>query len=325
MWISKPRMQMGFEAASPDIRYLYTIMDIGSRVSKGMFLGVLRWLWLPCLVIAFAGCNDTAPANAHSPETVADSQSIAAPDSLTKPLGADDLHLDPSLPPQKPGKEIDVLNKRWNDAWEKEYDYLVSKRLQGWLDAIPDSSDEEGWPIRLKLDNQKFEELNAAELLAYQMFHPEEWSQNCAEFGEAAGNVQAISRFFPNDEDGNYWSERQMAALIKDSVAVKAVILECLSQHQVASISLMRTIAELGVREAVMPLIDIYNAQEEVKDDLILTTLMQLMERANYWKWVYSPTCKSMVVADGYFLPLDEATIGEILKFAREFAEGPSR
>ncbi|MEY3444244.1 MAG: hypothetical protein RLZZ519_2525, partial [Bacteroidota bacterium] len=245
---------------------------------------------------------------------------IASPDSVADTARGYDLHLDPSLPPQKSPKEIDVLNKRWGDAWESNHAFLMTDRLEKWLAAIPDSSDGDGYPIRLNLKKDQFAALDAREKLAYQMFHPEEWSQNCAEFGVAAGYIQAISRNLPYDEDGDYWSERQMAALIKDSVAVGKVILECLSTNKSPSIPLMRAIAELKVKDAILPLIDIYESQE-IKDDLILTTLIELMERANYWKWVYSPTCKSMVVSEGNVLPLDSATIAEILKFAREFAE----
>lgn len=272
------------------------------------------------LMVALQSCTEGTSNKTLGPDTTADTQAIALPDSVLDTAKGYNLHLEPGLPPQKSRKEIDILNKRWGDAWQIEYDYLVTDQLEKWLKAIEDSTDEDGWPIRRKLKKDQFAALNAQELLAYHMFHPEEWSQNCAEFGVSAGYIQGISRALPYDEDGNYWSERQMAALIKDSVAVGAVVVECLQKHKTASIPMMRAVAELKVKEAVVPLIAIYEAQE-VKDDLILTTLIELMERANYWKWVYSPTGKQIVVTHGNVLPLDSATIADILKFAREFAE----
>ncbi len=295
-------------------------MRIESTARMKLTATVLFWMMLPSLLFVFQGCNDATPSQTLGPDTLADSQAIASPDSVADTARGYDLHLDPSLPPQKSRKEIDALNKRWGDAWEADREFLMTDRLEKWLKAIPDSSDADGYPIRLKLKKEQFAALDAKELLAYQMFHPEEWSQNCAEFGVAAGYIQAISRNLPYEDDGDYWSERQMAALIKDSVAVGKVVLECLSTNKSPSIPLMRAIAELKVKEAILPLIDIYESQE-IKDDLILTTLVELMERANYWKWVYSPTCKLMVVSEGNVLPLDAPTIAEILKFAREFAE----
>jgi hypothetical protein len=228
-------------------------------------------------------------------------------------------YFDPSLPPAKPKAELDALNKIWRDALEADRKWLVSERLEDWMKGLKDTDDEDGMPVHGLLTDAQFASLTTKEKLGYAMFHPEGWSQNCAEFSESAGHIQAISRMLPYDETGDFWSDRQMDALRKDSVAVKKIILECISTNNTVSIPMMHNISEFKVWAAIPKLIEIYNAQT-TKDDLLLTTMIALMERASFWKWINSDLNKAMVGDENGIIALTPENAQQIIDYAQKFA-----
>jgi hypothetical protein len=312
-----------------------------------------HWKWIyggllaACGAVTIVACTSqssasTGDAPLMSSLTVVDSP---ATDSTIFPETA--ISQDPNQPAFKSQTEIEALQKRWKDAYEAERQLLLSKRLQLWLEDLYGLDDPNMPDVRAKLTDEQFEALSFKEKLAYQMYYPEDWSQNCKVFWSYGGIYQAIARELPQentgyfyterdeealhkdttagrqvflpDQAGFHWSERQLEALYRDTAEVKRIVLETMATTQTVSIPMMRTIVKFNVKAALLPLIDIYRKQT-VKDDLILTTLMELMERLNFFDWIYSPLCKAIVVDENYTLPLTQANADEIISYAEKLA-----
>lgn len=266
------------------------------------------------LTLAWTACQQSVP---EANPVIALQDSVIA-DTVQQAL--DSLEVDTLLPPMKPQAERRQLQKYWEDALALEQRLLSTEALDRSVAELKDFVGDDGIPIRGELKDAEFAKLSMRELLAYQIMHPESWAEVEGKQQTRAGQILGISRKLPQDIDGFEPSDRQMSALRKDTNALKSIVLECLDKNHVASIPLLRIIAEFKIREAILPLVSIYAAQT-IKDDLILTTLTLLMEKAMYWKWLKSEPFKVMLLDANGTAALTEQNIAEILEFARQFAE----
>ncbi len=232
----------------------------------------------------------------------------------------DSLAVDTLLPPMKSQAARRQLQTYWEDALALERALLGNENLNRSILELKDFVGDDGIPIRGELKDAEFAKLSVRELLAYQIMHPESWAEVEGNQQTRAGQILGISRKLPQDAEGFEPSERQMSALRKDTSALKNIVLECLEQDHAASIPLLRIISEFKIREAILPLVSIYQAQT-VKDDLILTTLTLLMEKSMYWKWLKSDPFKSMLLDVTGTAALTEENAAQILEFARQFSE----
>jgi hypothetical protein len=301
------------------------------------------------MAAVLASCAGSTTPTPHTSSIVADYVEADSPVSSmdTVPVMTE---VEPPLPPMKSSAELGRLQAQWAAAHAAERTFLMSSRLQRWLKELKATMDPNDPSVRPQLTDDQFGALSVKEMLAYQMYYPEDWSQLCLFSNTYAGRAAGIARALPQENmvyivdsgkleylpadsnmtlealdivpfaSGYHWSDRQLEALRKDSVAVKRLVLECLATHGQVSIAMMRTIANFKIKEAILPLMDIYRRQA-VKDELILTTIMEIMERSNYWKWIYSPVCKSVVAAPYEVIPLTQTNLDEIFKHAQTFAE----
>jgi hypothetical protein len=315
---------------------------MGSRL-KSICWG-LHWM---CWAVVLAACTGQTSASSNDAPVMGDFAPADTPAHDSILLPEDDLEDDPNRPAEKGEEELAQLQKQWTDAYQAERKLLMTNRLQAWIDELYAQADPNDISFRPQLTADQFAALSFREVFAYQMYYPEDWSQVYDVTHAYAGKIQAICRKLPEentgyfltdrdkevlnndttarplpDQRGYHWSERQLEALYKDTAEVRKIILECLNTNHAVSIPMMRNIAKFNVKAALIPLIHIYRSQP-VKDDLILTTLVELMERLNFWDWVYSPECKAMVVDDYGTLPLTAANVEEIVKYAEKLAAKP--
>ena len=65
---------------------------------------------------------------------------------------------------------------------------------------------------------------------------------------------------------------------------IKALIVESIRSTKMVSQQMMHAVSQYDVREAIVPMIEIYQNQKP-KDDLILTTFMEMMAMGDYAEW----------------------------------------
>jgi hypothetical protein len=276
---------------------------------------ILRWSILGGLPLAAASCTVVER----------DGATVAVP--LSDSMPADTSHVqvaltpefNPTLPPKKPAGELEKLGKMWEDALAAEQKLLGTQRLRDGMAGLQDFTGADGIPIHGELKDALFTSLNAREYLAYELVHPESWSEDEVGTGIWAGQIQGIARKLPKIASGDQPSERQMEALRKDTIGLKKIVLECLTTNKSVSIPMLRIIAEFKIFPAVGPLVAIYQDQA-IKDDLILTTLVQLMEKGMYWDWLKSDPFKAMLIDPDGMAPLSRQNADAIIGFAQAFA-----
>lgn len=195
----------------------------------------------------------------------------------------------------------------------------MTPRLEGWIKERQLLYSGDDPAPNVALDDTQFQALTSQEKLAYQLFYPEDYAQSGLGHRAFSGNVLAISRKLPALADGLAPSERQMQAVRKDSNAIKKIILNSLETNRAASVELLYDIVALKLIKAIPLLIQIYQGQA-LKDDLLLTTLVALMEHSNFWPWIYSPEFKAMLVDPNETIPLTPPNIDKIITMAQKLA-----
>jgi hypothetical protein len=224
---------------------------------------------------------------------------------------------EPPRPDPKSDAELAALKTAWEAAVVAEKKFLDNPQLEQWIAGLKTTEDEDGMPVYGKLDAAKFDALTPKEILHYTTFHPESWDQICAEFMFDAGTVKAISPNLPMS--GDYASERQAAAMKAHQEAIAGIVVACLNATQTVSEQMLHTIVEQDMRVAIGPLVEIYRTQK-VKDDLILSALIELMEQAEYAAWVSSEPRKHVHDVWTEWMPLTAENADQIIYYAQKFA-----
>lgn len=277
-----------------------------------------RLLAMWVFLAAFAmGCTQSASPLPEPPAIQAPTALVTDQDHSSLPASGQAMQA-PAYPPSKPDAEIAALRQQWSAALATERKTLMTDRLEQWLAAL-ENNDGQGATL---LPDAQFAELTTQELLAFLMLHPEDWIQDDSPEVSPAGQIQAISRHLPHDSTHLFPSERQVEALRRDSNVVKRMVVDCISLHKAVSIPMLRTVVEFKLRKAILPLIAVYKSQT-TKDDLILTTLAELMERSNFWEWVNGPLCKAMAVDAHGTIPLTRENADNIIAYAQRLAAKP--
>lgn len=221
--------------------------------------------------------------------------------------------------PLKSQDVLDQLQRGWDAALEAERKTLLSARLRGWIEELESQSDPASPGSRAVLDKDRYAQLNPQERLAYRIFYPEGQLEDGEYERSFAGQMMCISRFLPEDPDGRYLSARQMADMLRDTAEVRPMILDCIVQNGTVSIPLMREIGTSKYKRCLPALIAIYERQA-VKDDLILTTLSEVMEKSNFWEWLKGSVSHQMILDPNATAPLTPQNVAEIIAYARKFA-----
>jgi hypothetical protein len=246
---------------------------------------------------------------------------LAGDTAATPPLPEDDLEKQGANEenyglPLKPKEQRDALMERWKKAYSQELAALKDPKIDAWMNAHPTAGIDDLVP---PLPQTDLKALDAKQLLYYALVNPEEFSQNCSEFSGYAGLVQVLSRKLPYDDYGLLRSDRQTDALQAKHDEVDALVVRFLKENKTVSERLMFHIADLELQGAILPLIDIYQAQT-LKDDLILTTLLELMERGECFPWIMGDLFKKMLISPNNTVELNENNAETIISFASAFA-----
>lgn len=277
---------------------------------------LLLWTWAALL----AACSGNPAVESTSTSLMAaDSDS----DAVTLGAAVDeqastDTYQELERPEAKPEKVQAQLRREWEAAEEAEKRFLGTPRLVGWVGELKETQDEDGMPLYGKLPDARFGSLTVKEHLYYSLFHPENWDQICAEFLFDAGLVKAISGSLPYG-NGDYPSDRQQKALEARLDSVGTYVVECLQANQGLSPTLMHLVVDYKIREAIPVLMDIYKSQP-LKDDLILTTMIELMRNAEYPGWMESDLNKELGGSMRDYVALTPTNADKIMFYAKKFA-----
>jgi hypothetical protein len=273
------------------------------------------------LACTLAGCSAGASSNAAEYDAqsaaLGDSgmtkiavDSVAAPEANAEiAQGGDDWA------PLKPEAERQAILENWRNAFDLEIAALKDPKTDEWLQAnrAENAGDE---PKRIS--EAELKAMTAQQLLYYALQNPEEYSQICAEFAAGAGLIQALSRKLPYDQNGDLRSDRQTDALQAKHKQVERLVADLLRKNKTVSQRMLFHIADLELHACILPLIDIYRSQQ-LKDDLILTTLSELMERGEGFEWLKSDVFKTMLLDAHYIAPLTAANAEEVISYAQRY------
>ena len=184
-----------------------------------------------------------------------------------------------------------------------------------------DGDDEDGMPVYGKLETGKFHQLTVSEGFYYYFVHPEYWDQICAEASFQSGDVLAIAANLPWTGDGDYPSERQSEFVKKHEEEIKSMILACMERNMSISPEMMQVIVDLKMKTAIPTLLKIYKTQDAPKEDLILTTLITLMDKAEFPDWEQSEIKKAFGEKWYETVEHNDANVDKICFYAKKFGE----
>lgn len=293
--------------------------------------GVMRKLGISFVaMVAIAGMVFGCSVESKNHE--GSSSLVAGPQPLTRPLVSEPVVRKSSKPaaipqgsqppmPLKPQEVLAQLRSGWDAALDAEKKFLLSPRLRGWIEDLETQSDPASPGSRAVLDEGRYAQLNPQERLAYRLFYPEGQLEDGEYEVSYAGQMMCISRWLPDDPQGRYLSARQMTDVLRDTSAIRPMILDCIATNGSVSIPMMQEIVRSKFKRSLPALIAVYERQA-VKDDLLLTTLSEVMEKSNFWEWLKGNVCHQMVLDPNGTAPLSPENIAEIIAYARKFAGG---
>jgi hypothetical protein len=194
------------------------------------------------------------------------------------------------------------------------------------MEALKSTTDEDGFDHPGKLTDAQYKGLSFQEKFCYYLFHPEMASQNCSMALFDIGLVQGISGSLPFGAE-EYPSDRQIESMESQKAEIATWALKCISTNKAVSIQMMQAIVAYDVKAAIVPLLDLY-ASQPLKDDLLLTTCIELMRKAEYPAWTNSDVAAEMQVEiggdyggeRGDFAALTDANVQKVISLARQFA-----
>lgn len=220
-------------------------------------------------------------------------------------------------PDYKSDADRKALGEMEEEGNKRLREYLVGQPFRDKVAALKETEDMDGMPVYGKLPDDDFKALSAAALVYYAAYHPEEWYQICAEYLYDVGDLKGVFSYLPIETDEP--SERQVAALKAKKQEVADVVTDFLVEEGHAPLPLLRVIVSVDLREAIPALCNVYKDQA-VKDDLILTTLIELMNSGGYKPidQLYADPKVNPRRRD--WLPMDDVTADKILYHARKFA-----
>lgn len=283
----------------------------------------IRFAIFVSLTLALAACNQQPSATTSSTSNAADSNLVAD----TNATMATASEAEPQRPAPKSEAEQAKVRQQWADAVAAEKKFLGSPKLLGWIDGLKSTTDEDGFDQPGKLTDAQYKGLSLQEKLCYYLFHPEVSSQNCSMAFFDAGLIQGISGSLPFGSE-EFPSERQMQSMESQKADVANWIVKSITTNKAASVELMQAVVAFDVKQAIGLLTDLYNSQS-TKDDLILSTFIELMRKAEYAPWMNSDIAKEMQApmgGDEYggemrdYAPLNQANVDKVLALAKEFA-----
>lgn len=218
------------------------------------------------------------------------------------------------------------IKQQWADAIAAEKKLLGSPKLIGWMGDLKFTTDEDGFDQPGKLTDAQFKGLSFSEKFCYYLFHPEMASQNCSMAFFDVGLIQGISGSLPFDGE-EYPSDRQLEAMNTQKAELEKWILKSISTNKEISIPMMQAVVAFEVKSAIVPLLDLYQ-QQTVKDDLLLSTCIEMMRKAEYADWSSSNVATEMREEMGGdyqgemrdFAALNDANVQEIIALAKKFA-----
>ncbi len=228
---------------------------------------------------------------------------------------------DNGYPKEKPKADLEALRERRKTAFKDEKNFFETPRIESWISKLKIGEDEDGMPEYGKLETGKFHQLTSKEGFYYYFVHPELWDQICAETAFEAGDVMAISQNLPWTGGGDYPSEKQTELVKSNMEEIEGMILNCLEDNQQVSPEMMAVIVELEMKSAVPVLLKIFERQSAPKDDLILTTLVTLMNHAKFPDWQGSDLDEAFGEKWYESIELNETNVDKICYFAKKFGE----
>lgn len=232
-------------------------------------------------------------------------------------------HFDPyaNMPKPKSDEELRLLREQEGKALAGEKAYFGTPRLVEWISGLGEDTDEDGFPVYQKLTDEQFGSLTVKEYIYYYLFYAESWDQVCAEAMVAAGEVKALSRELPYDMSGDYQSDRQSKSLKNNVDSVDYYLLDCIQSHKMASTDMLRMVVMQDLVDAIPSLIEGYREQLP-RNDLYLTTMIELMTQAKYDPWAESDLEKSFGDAYWATIELNEVNADKVIYYAKNFAAG---
>lgn len=281
-----------------------------------------RFLPILALCLAVAACKDktASTGNATSSDSV---NATAAPATATND-GAS-MEEGPGRPALKSESDVNAIKQQWEATASAEKEFLASPKFIAMVEKLEGQTDEDGFEQPGQLSEAQFAKLNVKEQLYYFLFHPEVSSQNCDMAMFDAGLIQGISAWLPHGEE-LYQSERQTNALASNKTEVVKLAKECLSKNKALSVPMMQMIAGMQLKELIVPMVDAYNAQT-VKDDLLLTTGIEMMRMQQWPEWLSSNVAKEMDSEAGGeygglrdYAALTPENVAEVTALAKKFA-----
>lgn len=223
-------------------------------------------------------------------------------------------------PTPKPEEDLAALKKMREQAFKAEKTFFETPRISSWVSKLATTLDEESETEYGKLETGKFHQLNAKEAFYYYLVHPEMWDQICAETIFEAGDVLAIAQNLPFTGDGDHPSERQEELVKKNWPEIEGLVLDCIQKNNAISPEMMQVVVDFSMKSSIPVLTKIFKEQSEVKDDLILTTFVAMMNRANYKEWTDSEIAKEFKSMWWETIPLNDENVDKILFYAKKFA-----
>ena len=273
-----------------------------------------------CL-LALSACN--SPSAESTQSAISNADSLAASAAQAPDNQEEGESLRPTL---KSEPERSRLQKQWADAVAAEKKFLGSPKLIGWIGELKSSTDEDGFDQPGKLTETQFKGLAFQEKLCYYLFHPEMASQNCSMAFFDIGLIQGISGSLPFDSE-EYQSERQLEALTTQKAELEKWVLKSIETNKTVSIPMMQLIVAFELKSAITPLLNLYAAQS-LKDDLLLTTCIEMMRKAEFADWVNSEVAAEMKQEMGGeygpemrdYAAINDANVQEVIALAKKFA-----
>lgn len=225
------------------------------------------------------------------------------------------------IPKEKDAAELAALRKAREASGEAQMTFFSTMHVKEWMAGLEEKEDEDGMPLLETLPDQQFQQLTTKEHIYYHLAYPEEWSQNCAEMYFMPGNVKAIARYLPFADDGYYLSERQTKYMENNRDSVSYWVKSFLKDRKALTTEMLNLIADLKLKSAIPDMARIYRSQA-TKDDLILTTLIQMMVQAEYPGWTQSKLAKEGWDKEMDVLELNQVNADMVLMYAEKYASG---
>lgn len=306
----------------PAIRRLFFQTSNGYSPEIPTFAFMKTRIFLFSLLALLAvSCQQNAADASQSSISGADSANTNATPAADLAEGSGAMR-----PTPKSEEERAKIEKQWADAIAAEKKFLGSPKLIGWMGDLKFTTDEDGFDQPGKLTDAQFKGLSFSEKFCYYLFHPEMASQNCSMAFFDVGLIQGISGSLPFDGE-EYPSDRQLEAMNTQKAELEKWILKSISTNKAISIPMMQAVVAFEVKSAIVPLLDLYQ-QQTVKDDLLLSTCIEMMRKAEYADWSSSNVATEMREEMGGdyqgemrdFAALNDANVQEIIALAKKFA-----